>query len=435
MKNLIGYFVLAACACAGRASANDLDWSFGTDGVRRYGFDAVGGGRNDRAAVACPGPRGSLFAVGTASTDRRIVSVWLTENGALDTSFSGDGKESFDLPAAYPHAYGETGLCGSDGKVTVVFESADANGEGRVTLVRVDPMTGLPDPTFGNGGRVEVDLDNYASRLGDIEFPLGVSEGRDRDVIVTGFHDRPNDSTGGFIIRVTATGAVGGVAFAESFDATNKELVAAMPSPDGALWVAGVTSGQPLTGRVFRLDYVTLAWLSTPVPLLPDGFEARRGRASGSTDFMLAGRIVNQPAVAVVTPTGASVLPLPPMPSAAQVISVGIAPLSNGTHVYVADIVEQSNRRLGYYFAGVRRTGAGLALESTFGDDGVRLVPPLPASGCPFARFDLERLTVWRDRPLWFGTGAVCEPDGTSHEDYLFLRLARSDLIFRGGFQ
>ena len=433
MQKRIGYLLLLVACAAGAAS--DPDPSFGTSGVMRYGFDAVGGQRNDRAAVACPGQRGSLFAVGTASSDRRIVSVWLTDSGQLDTSFSDDGKQSFDLPAAWPNAYAETGLCGSDGKVTVVFESADANDEGRVTLLRVNPADGLPDASFGSGGRVDVDLDDYAPRLGKIESVVGVSPGRDGDVIVTGWHDRPGDTESGFVVRVTATGSVAAVAFADAFDATSHHFVAAMPASDGSLWVAGSTSGSPRTGRVFRLDYATLAWLSTPVPTLPAGFEPRSGRALDAGSFSLAGRIDDAiPAVALVTAAGASTLPLPTVPSAQRAVDAQLVPLSNGSFVVAADVVDTSNVRFGFYFAGVRRAGGAFAPEPTFGNDGVRLVQPGFVSGCSIATFDLGRLTVWRDRPLWFGTAQVCEP-GVQHNDYLFLRLTRSDLIFRGDFQ
>lgn len=432
MQKFIVYLLLLAAGAAGAAS--DPDLSFGSSGVMRYGFDAVGGGRNDRAGVACPGPRGSLFAVGTASSDRRVVSVWLAENGALDPSFSDDGKQSFDLPAAWPKLYGETGLCGSDGKVTFAFESVDANDEGRLTLLRINPADGLPDPSFGTAGRVDVDLDAYATGIGEIESIVAVNPGRDGDLIVTGWYDRPGDASSGFVVRITATGGVAAVAFAEAFDATSHQFVAAMPSPDGALWVAGTTDGAPRGGRVYRLDYATLAWLGTAATL-PAGFEPRSGRALDAGAFALAGRIDEAvPAVALLTASGASALALPPVPSAHLVVDAQIVPLSNGTYAVAADVVNASNLRFGFYFAGVRRAGGAFALETTFGEDGSRLVPAGFGTGCGFAAFDLGRVTVWRDRPVWFGTAQVCDTI-SQHDDYLFLRLTRSDLIFRDGFQ
>ena len=84
---------------------------------------------------------------------RRVVTMFLTPGGELDTTIGFGGKQSFALP---PGSKTDVrGLCQADGKPVLVYNlarSADpARPHHEMHLLRIDPATGLPDAGFGNG--------------------------------------------------------------------------------------------------------------------------------------------------------------------------------------------------------------------------------------------------------------------------------------------
>ena len=125
MALLVVLVSMAANALAQR----ELDATFGDGGHVSLGFDATGGNANDWGLAACPHPSGSLVVTGLASGGRRVVTAWLTAGGELDTAFSGDGKESFPLPASHL-VFARLGLCHPDGRIYLAYESADVTDDG-----------------------------------------------------------------------------------------------------------------------------------------------------------------------------------------------------------------------------------------------------------------------------------------------------------------
>jgi hypothetical protein len=423
----IGIAALAAFGlCAAAHARSEIDESFGSAGFMRYGFGpVVGGTLDDRAALACPGPLGSLYVVGTASGDRRIVSAWLDERAALDPRFSTDGKESFDLPPAVWAAYGETGLCQTDGKVVMAMEFADSNDIGTLALVKLDPSTGLPDPTFGAAGWVSFDVSTHVGGMNKIEMPMFVSPGRDGDLLVGGFYDDVRGLPHGYLARVTRNGVVAAFVAAASFDVTVSAFGAAVPSPDGAIWAATVHASYPgMVSKLVRLDYTTLKSSETLQASLGDGFVPRSGRLVGDT-LVLAGHTgLATPVVSVVRERGYTQTPLPAIPGASRLSMAQVVPQASGRLVVAVQSFDARNYSHGYYFAALRREpDDALSLDPAFGIGGVSYTPPTIITGCTPAVPQFARMTLWNDRPVWVGSVRVCDSTPTPHFDYLVMRL------------
>lgn len=419
----------AALAALGLSTAafarSEIDETFGYVGFIRYGFGAVPGGTlDDRGVVACPGPLGSLYVAGTASGDRRVVSAWLDESGGLDTRFSDDGKESFDLPPAVRAAYGETGLCQSDGKVVVAMEFADANDVGTLMLVKLDPATGKPDPAFGAAGWVSFDVSAHVGGLNKIEVPTLVSPGRDGDILVGGWYDDVRGLRHGYLVRVTRNGVVAAFASAAAFDVTASMFGAAVASPDGAIWAATVHASYPgMPSTLVRLDYATLKFQEKLQASLGAGFVPRSGRLVDDA-LVLAGATGTTPVVSIVRERGYTQTPLPAVPGANAVRSAQVVPRANGNLLVAAHVLDARDFGFGYYFASlVRAPDDALTPDSAFGVGGVSFTTPTIVTDCTPVSPQFARMTLWNDRPVWVGSAAVCDPGRPAHLDYLVLRL------------
>ena len=80
--------------CVARLRSNGaLDTTFSTDGKRAIDF----GGDDESASGAALQPDGRIVLAG--HSDLRVAVVRLKPNGALDTTFSGDGKTLFSWGA------------------------------------------------------------------------------------------------------------------------------------------------------------------------------------------------------------------------------------------------------------------------------------------------------------------------------------------------
>jgi uncharacterized delta-60 repeat protein len=93
--NVDGQFAVARLNADGT-----LDGTFGTGGVTVTGFSISGG----RAFGVALQPDGKVVAVGTVfggNSTSKVAIARYTTAGALDTTFSGDGKIEYDLPGSY----------------------------------------------------------------------------------------------------------------------------------------------------------------------------------------------------------------------------------------------------------------------------------------------------------------------------------------------
>ena len=230
-----------------------LDTTFGT---RTISFDGPGGGVDSATAVVVQSDRkivvGGNAQVGTAGQDFGVAR--LNEDGTLDGSFSGDGKQmvAFDL--------GETGidklndLALSGDKIVLVgyvpvgtsspgfprsfdFAVARLNGDGTL------------DSTFGNGGKTTINVGgNDSSEAANAVVVLG--DGR---IVLAGQSRAQGSTDANFAVaRLKVDGSPD-----ETFDGDGRLIIpfnlsgpngrdvawALAATPDGRLIVAGEAQG------------------------------------------------------------------------------------------------------------------------------------------------------------------------------------------------
>jgi len=247
--------------CTSPASAQVLDPSFGERGEVTQGFTVVTGFDDDVALAACATPDGTLTVYGSASSNVRVVTVRLRADGSLDTRFSGDGKESFDWPGQRMFDRERVGLCLADGDAVLAQPAREGEDE-RIVLVRVDALTGLPDPAWGSGGFAVIDLDGLSTELAQRESPMGLNLAADGGVDLTGDVALANGGTRGFVVRLGPTGLVRAATILRRDQFSRFAFTAAVEAADGNLWLAGRGNRASDNARIYlrmHLDPQTLA--------------------------------------------------------------------------------------------------------------------------------------------------------------------------------
>ena len=143
---VLGSVILSAGA---QAAPGDLDPTFSADGMQRTNF---GFGHSSAAATVLQ-PDGKIVAVGTqfSSQDFDFAITRYNSNGSLDTSFSGDGKLTTDF-GGLDLANG-VALQG-DGKIVAVGRGG---GNGDFALARYNPNGSL-DTSFSGDGKQTTDF-------------------------------------------------------------------------------------------------------------------------------------------------------------------------------------------------------------------------------------------------------------------------------------
>jgi uncharacterized delta-60 repeat protein len=135
-----------------------LDASFGSGGKLRTDF---GTGAFDRARAARLQPDGKLVAAGFAASSDLLFQpfalVRYTASGALDTSFSGDGKLEIDFGSFNQTAYDL--LIQPDGKLVATGFPDTESSDSDFLLARCNP-DGTLDAGFGIGGKVRTSFGN-----------------------------------------------------------------------------------------------------------------------------------------------------------------------------------------------------------------------------------------------------------------------------------
>ena len=192
-----------------------LDTSFGPAGtgiVRTDASDpAATNPRSDADDVAIQAD-GKIVVVGDAEDvngNTVIAVVRYNPDGSLDSTFDGDGivrTDASDPAALDPDSDAEGVVIQSDGKIVVAAEGDDANNIEVVAVVRYNPDGSL-DTTFDGDGIVRTDASDPASANPE-------SEGND--------------------VAIQADGKI--VVAAEGNDANDNEVVAVVRyNPDGSL--------------------------------------------------------------------------------------------------------------------------------------------------------------------------------------------------------
>ena len=227
---IAGRDVTAALAALA-PGAGDLDTSFSGDGKVRTGF----GGRGDTAVAVVVQLDGKIVVAGesfdlSSGTDSDFALVRYLPNGALDTSFSADGRVRSD--------FGGTESASAlalqpDGKIVVAGTLFPSFG-GDFLLARYRP-NGTLDTTFGGIGWVTTDL-------GDFELASAVVLQPDGKIIVAG------ESSGNFALaRYLPNGSLDATFNGSGWVTTDfgdfETASAVVLQPDGKIIVAGESSG------------------------------------------------------------------------------------------------------------------------------------------------------------------------------------------------
>ena len=255
-------FVPAAASAAG-----DLDPSFSGDGKATTDF----GGVEDARGVARQ-PDGKLVAAGRACVAGNcdFAVARYTSSGALDTTFSGDGRALTDFGS--PSDAGQDVAVQADGKIVVVGVTAvvvdpQAGATTTPAIARYNP-DGSPDATFSGDGRVVRTPDGPVSHVA-----TAVAVQADGKIVVTGFTgDRIRTA---WLARYDPNGALDFEHFGFA-DFPQSEAHAVAVQSGGKIVIAGVSGGQQEPDGDFLL-----------VRFNPDGSLDRQFGASGvvTTDF------------------------------------------------------------------------------------------------------------------------------------------------------
>jgi uncharacterized delta-60 repeat protein len=268
-----------------RLKANGaLDTSFDGDGKKLFSWGAIG-----RVTAVVIAPNGKILLGGFSGPEGGNIQVArMTAKGALDATFGAGGIATVDFGGT---EFGEAIARQADGRILVVGRSA---GGAVVARLRA---TGALDPDFGSGGRVTL--------------PGGGSLGAvlvqpDRNIVVAG------NASGSAMMTVTrlkpdgsldATFGSGGTTTV-AFGSLANPLGGAARRPDGKIVIAGYTQdGEDVAVARLNADGSLdatfgaagkatvdfgVATFGNAVALAPNGRIVVAGQKTGSDDFAVA---------------------------------------------------------------------------------------------------------------------------------------------------
>jgi uncharacterized delta-60 repeat protein len=143
------------------ASTGVLDTGFDGDGKETVSFVEVDGNGDAAYGLATDSSSRILVAgvAGPGNGDFAVARLDGT-SGALDNTFSTDGKQVVSTPSSPPtlnsQDLGSSVLVQADGKIVLAGLEGSANG--RFLLMRLDGTTGTPDPAFDTDGILITDF-------------------------------------------------------------------------------------------------------------------------------------------------------------------------------------------------------------------------------------------------------------------------------------
>jgi uncharacterized delta-60 repeat protein len=268
-----------------RLKANGaLDTSFDGDGRKLFSWGAIG-----RVTAVVVAPNGKLLLGGFSGPEGGNIQVArLKANGAFDTTFGAGGIATIDFGAT---EFGEAMARQADGRILVAGRSS----AGGAVVARLR-ATGALDPDFGSGGRVT--LPGGGSLDAVLVQP-------DRNIIVAG---NANGSATMTVTRLKPDGSLdttfgSGGTTTVAFGSLANPLGGAARQPDGKIVIAGYTQdGEDVA--VARLNAngsldaafgaagkatvdFGAATFGFAVALAPNGRIVVAGQRSGSDDFAL----------------------------------------------------------------------------------------------------------------------------------------------------
>jgi uncharacterized delta-60 repeat protein len=269
-----------------RLKANGaLDTSFDGDGRKLFSWGAIG-----RVTAVVVAPNGKLLLGGFSGPEGGNIQVARLEaDGAFDTTFGAGGIATVDFGAT---EFGQAMARQADGRIVVAGRSSP--GGAVVARLRA---TGVLDPDFGTGGRVT--LPGGGSLDAVLVQP-------DRSIIVAG---NANGSATMTVTRLKPDGSLdttfgSGGTTSVAFGSLANPLGGAVRQPDGKLVIAGYTqdgedvavarlnangsldAGFGAAGKK-TVDFGA-ATFGNAVALAPNGPIVVAGQKTGGADFAVA---------------------------------------------------------------------------------------------------------------------------------------------------
>ncbi len=219
-RDSLGQLVVAGSRVFGDIALGDRDFlvcRFNTGGTaidfaaptsahcRSIPFD-IGGANRDQLNVIKITPDGSMYLVGFAETSpglatAAIAVVKLTSTGALDTSFSGDGKAFFNYPFNNVVLINDA-VVAADGSL-YLGGFVEFGNDKDALAVKLTP-NGALDSGFGLNG-----FQSYTFDLGAVGFRDDVSNAidltSDGKLLLGGSAEQAADNESGFLLRAFAS--------------------------------------------------------------------------------------------------------------------------------------------------------------------------------------------------------------------------------------
>jgi uncharacterized delta-60 repeat protein len=272
------------CVVRLRAANGTLDPTFGSGGKRIVDF-----GTDDESVYgAALQPDGKIVLAGDSRL--QVAVVRLKANGALDTTFDGDGKKILSWGAI---GRATAVVVAPNGKILLGGFSGPEGGNIQVARLKAN---GALDTTFGTAGIATIDF-------GGDDFGEAMARQADGRIVVAG----RSSAAGAVVARLRASGTLD-----PDFGGDGRvtlpgggSVSAVLVQPDRKIVVAGNASGSAMM-TVTRLmpngsldttfdgdgtatiDFGSLADLAAGAALQPDGKIVVAGYSQGSEDVAIA---------------------------------------------------------------------------------------------------------------------------------------------------
>jgi len=270
----------------------DNDTSFDSDALQTVAFDAgPSGNRRDRAHDVAIQRDGKIVACGTVEVDaaggRELGVVRLLETGALDTSFSGDGKIQLN-PVGGAARYDQecSIVVRASGAIAVGWTSDDFTQIGLFQLT----ATGVLDAGFGFGGLSTYSLSGVGALLDLVEW--------DGDTLVgTGYRSYGGtEGEDGAMFTTTDGLSMLTTLFDGPEASTDEQILGVGIQSDGRLILGMRSSGGVFGGRLVRVDsafdldpaFGASGWATVDLAGGPNEIDAMLGIAVQSDDRIVA---------------------------------------------------------------------------------------------------------------------------------------------------
>ncbi|MFN7951013.1 MAG: delta-60 repeat domain-containing protein [bacterium] len=248
--------------------------TFSGDGVQTVAFD-LGANGSDYAEGIAVDHLGRVVVAGTASdgTDTRFAVARLTTTGALDSTFSGDGKKTVvvDLGGGADVDFGGVTV-DRFGRVILAGVARAASGN-RAVVVRLT-SSGALDATFGGGDGIVDYAYGATNDIAAVVDVLTLPPPEDRIVIAGDYDPSGSDVSDGFVMVLTPAGDLDSA----DFNHTGKRSFAPTGDPWNHAQGLAVQAGKlvVLGGYHVTTTSANAAWLARVemFPIFGDDFEA-----------------------------------------------------------------------------------------------------------------------------------------------------------------